>query len=324
MANSNARAGVIGVGHMGRYHVGAYTEIHNIDLVGVVDVNPEPIQSTVAPFDLPVFTDYRELFGKVDIVSIAVPTSLHFQVTKDFLEAGVHVLVEKPIAPTLEEAEEMFSIAAANNVVLHVGHVERFNGAVQEIKKILQDPILIECRRIGPNPGRIADAGVVMDIMIHDIDIVQNLVGRRVVDIQAMGKKVVSEPEDFVTAQLMFENGTVANVVASRISENKIRTLSVSQKDMFVLLDFSAQEISIHRQASSSYQLTNEELRYRQESVIEKIYVHKANPLKLEIQHFHDCAMNHESRNVSVESELQSLKIALKVLEQIHSGHPKG
>ena len=322
MSSGNARAGVVGAGHMGRYHIGAYTEIHNIDLVGVVDTDISLAKEISEPFDYAVYTDYKDLFGKVDIVSVAVPTSLHFQVTKDFLEAGVHVLVEKPIAPTVEEAEEMFKIAQANNVVLHVGHVERFNGAIQEMKKILDDPILIECRRLGPFPGRIKDAGVVMDIMIHDIDIVQNLVESPVVAIQAMGRKVVSDYEDFVTAQLQFESGTVATVVASRVSENKIRTLSVSQKNMYVLLDYAAQEISIHRQASSSYQLTKQELRYRQESVIEKLYVHKANPLKLEIQHFHNCAMNQDVPNVTTESELRSLKIALKVLQQLNMHQP--
>ncbi len=317
MNGGNARAGVVGVGHMGRYHVGAYTEIYNIDLVGVVDANFDRANAAAEPFEYPVFTDYKELFGKVDLVSIAVPTSMHFEVAKEFLEAGVHVLVEKPIAPTMEEAEEMFEIAAANNVVLHVGHVERFNGAVQEIQKIIDNPFLIECRRLGPFTGRIQDAGVVMDIMIHDIDIVQNLVGSPVLEVQAMGKKVASDHEDFVSAQLMFESGTVATMVASRISENKIRTLAVSQRDMYVFLDYSLQEISIHRQSSSSVQLTNEELRYRQESIIERLFVHKANPLKLELQHFHDCAINQKQPNVSPEAELRSLKISLEVLDQL-------
>jgi predicted dehydrogenase len=317
MNSSNARAAVIGAGHMGRYHVAAYTEIHNIDVVGVVDTDPERAKAAAEPFGYSTFADYKELFGKVDLVSIAVPTSQHFEVAKDFLEAGVNVLVEKPIAPTLAEAEEMFEIAAANHVVLHVGHVERFNGAVQEMKKILEDPILIECRRLGPYTARINDAGVVMDLMIHDIDIVQNLVGSPVVEVQAMGRSVVSDFEDFVSAQLMFESGCVANIIASRISENKIRTLGVSQKEMYVSLDYTDQEIHIHRQSSSSVQMTHEHLRYRQEEIIERIFVHKANPLKLEIQHFHDCAIKHKEPMVTTESELRSLKIALKVLEQI-------
>lgn len=315
MNSSKARAGVVGVGHMGRYHVAAYTEIHNIEVVGVADSDPERARAAAGPFGYEVFSNYKELFGKVDMVSIAVPTSLHFEVAREFLEAGVHVLLEKPIAPTLKEAEELFEIAAANHVVLHVGHVERFNGAVQEIKKIIDDPILIECRRLGPFTSRISDAGVVMDIMIHDIDIIQNLVGTDVVDIHALGRKVVSDHEDFVSAQFLFESGTVANIIASRISENKVRTLAVNQKDMYVFLDYSLQEIHIHRQASSSYQLTNEELRYRQESVIERLFVHKANPLKLEIQHFIDCAMDNQKPNVTPVSELRSLKIALKVIE---------
>lgn len=317
MNSQHARAGVVGVGHMGRYHVAAYSEIYNVDLVAVSDTNVDLAKQAVEPFDIPVFEDYHDLFGKVDLVTIAVPTSLHYKVAKEFLEAGVNVLVEKPIAPTLEEAQELFKVADANNVVLHVGHVERFNGAVQEMKKILKDPILIEARRMGPFTPRIKDAGVVMDIMIHDIDIVQNLVGSAVLDIQSLGRKVVSDMEDVVSVQLLFETGTVANMLASRISENKIRTLAVSQKGMYVYLDYSDQEISIHRQASSSYRITHEELRYRQESIIERIYVHKANPLKLEIQHFHDCALKHNEPIVSAESDLRSLTIALKVIEQL-------
>jgi len=317
MASVNARAGVVGVGHMGRYHVGAYTEIHNIDLVGVADPDFDKARSLVEPFGYAAFENYRELFGKVDIVSIAVPTSMHFEVAKDFLEAGVHVLVEKPIAPTIEEAQEMFKIAEANNVALHVGHVERFNGAVQEIKNILDNPYLIECRRIGPFTGRISDAGVVMDLLIHDIDIVQNAVESPVTEIQAMGRKVVSDKEDFVTAQLLFESGTVANFTASRVSENKIRTLAVSQKDMYIYLDYSLQEIMIHRQSSSSSYITNRDLRYRQESVIERLFVHRGNPLKLELQHFHNCAIKKDLPNVTPEKDLQSLRIAVEVLKQL-------
>jgi len=311
------RAGIVGVGHMGRYHVAAYSELFNVDIIGVCDVEKEKAEFAAAPFSLPVFTDYRDLFGKVDVVSVAVPTHLHFQVAKDFLEQGIHVLLEKPIAPTLAEAEQLFDIAAKHDVALHIGHVERFNGAIQEMKKIIDEPYLIESRRIGPWTGRITDAGVVLDLLIHDIDIVQNLVDRPVVDLQVLGRSIRGEHEDLVTVQVKFENGTVATLVASRISEEKIRTLTVHQKEAYIFLDYTDQEIHIHRRSSSSYQMTDQHLKYRQESIVERLFVHKGNPLKFEIQHFLDHATGNGKRMISIDSELRSLKVALQVLDQL-------
>jgi len=242
---------------------------------------------------------------------------LHFQVAKPFIENGIHVLLEKPIANTLEEATELFALAEKKGVHLQVGHVERFNGAVQEIKNIIKDPIVLEFRRVGPFISRISDAGVVMDIMIHDIDIALNLIDSRVKSINAVGGPVFTDMEDFASCQLLFENGCLATFISSRVTQEKVRTMALSQKDAYVFLDFNEQDIQIHRQASSAYLISKEELKYRQESLIERIFVHKGNPLKLEVQHFIDCAMRNAKRNISAESELRSLKIALRVLEKI-------
>lgn len=309
------RAGIVGVGHMGRYHVGAYSELHQVEIVGVCDNDPAKAEQAAAPFELQAFTDYRELFGKVDVVSIAVPTELHYAVTKDFLEHDIHVLLEKPMCPDLKQAEELFAIAARRNLVLHIGHVERFNGAVQELKKIVFDPYLVESRRIGPWTGRSVEVGVVMDLMIHDIDIVLNLVDKPVRDIQVFGRKVCSDYEDLVTLQLEFESGTLATLLASRVTEEKTRTLTVHQKDAFIMLDYANQDIQIHRRASSSYQMTPSHLKYRQESILERVYVHKGNPLKFEIMHFLDNVQGNGERLVSVENELRSLNMSLQVLQ---------
>ena len=156
------RAGVVGVGQMGRYHVGVLAELAQVELVGIVDVDPQRIQHLADTYNTTALTDYHDLLGEVDVVSIAVPTTVHYEVAREFLDAGVHVLIEKPIAPTLAEAEELFELAERRGVMLHVGHVERFNGAVQELKNIVREPILIECRRLGPFQSRVKEDGVVL------------------------------------------------------------------------------------------------------------------------------------------------------------------
>jgi predicted dehydrogenase len=311
------RAGIIGAGHMGRYHVAAYSELYHVDLVGVCDIDPKKTELAAAPFELPTYTDYHDLFGKVDVVSIAVPTHLHYPIARDVLEHGIHVLLEKPITPTLDEARDLFRIAGERDLVLHVGHVERFNGAVQEMKKIVDRPYLVESRRIGPWTGRINDAGVVLDLLIHDLDIVLNLVGGEVVKLDVQGRKIRSDFEDLVTVQMEFESGTLATMLASRVSEEKIRTLTVHQPKAYVFLDYSSQEIHIHRQAGSSSALTSQHLSYRQESIVERLFVHKGNPLKFEIQHFIEHAMDKSKHKLNTEQELRSLGLALEILAHL-------
>ena len=311
------RAGVVGVGKMGEYHVGVLSEMPRVEMAMVADASEERARTIAERYDTSYCTNYRDLFEKIDVVVVAVPTALHYEVARDFLKAGIHVLLEKPCANDLAQARELFKIAAENKLTLHIGHIERFNGAVQEIKKVIKDPLMLEFRRVGPFTGRITDAGVVMDIMIHDIDIALNLIDSKVKSLKAVAGSAFTDMEDYASCQLLFENGCMANFISSRATQEKIRTMSLSQKDAYVFLDFNEQDIQIHRQASSDYFMTKEELTYRQESMIERIFVHKGNPLKLEIQHFLDCAMRDAKRHISAENELRSLKIALRVLEQI-------
>jgi len=309
------RAGVVGVGQMGQYHVGIYSELHNVELVGVADADHQRGAYVAGKYGTPLYLDYRHLLGKVDVVSIAVPTSLHYPVAQTFLEAGVHVLLEKPIAHTMEEATELFRIANNHGVALHVGHVERFNGAIQELKNIVHEPWFIESRRLGPFVPRIKEDGVVLDVMIHDIDIILNLVDSPITRLYALGKSINSEREDLANVQICFQNGCIANIVASRSTEIKIRTMAITQRDAYIILDYTDQDIRVHRQASSEHVVTRGALRYRQESLIERIFVHKENPLKLEIQHLLDCVSRRTTRVVSVEKELRSLQVALQILE---------
>ncbi|TYB32281.1 MAG: Gfo/Idh/MocA family oxidoreductase, partial [Flexistipes sinusarabici] len=254
---------------------------------------------------------------KVDAVTVAAPTKYHHQIVKECLLADKHVLVEKPITTNIEEAQELFEIARQRELTLHIGHVERFNGAVQELKKIVRNPFLIESRRVGPYDERVKNDSIILDLMIHDIDIILNIVGKDVIDVEAKGSKVYSNLPDFASVNLIFENNAVANIIVSRITQKKDRTLSISQEDTFVFLDYTNQDINIYRKGSSQHIFGERELRYKNEYITERLFVYKDNPLMLEIRHFVDCVKGNVVRMIPVEHELRSLKLALKVDEII-------
>lgn len=312
------KVGVIGVGKMGEYHVGVLSELREVNLTVVSDTSADRGEIISQRYGVPYLKDYKEALKQMDAAIIAVPTGLHYEVGKEVLNSGVHVLMEKPCADNLDHARELFDIADQNNLILQVGHIERFNGAVQELHKIVDDPIYVECKRMGPFVERMKDDGVVLDIMIHDIDILLNLIDSKVSRINVMGKSVFTDRDDLVSVQLEFENKCIANIVASRASQNKIRTLSVTQKDSYIILDYTDQEIYVHRQSSSEHTLSKGSLRYKQESLIERIFVHKDNPLKLEDKHFIDCVKNGSPRKVGVNNELYSLEIALEIVERFN------
>lgn len=307
------RVAVVGVGRMGQYHVGVYSEIPDVRLIGIADINETRGKEIAEKYNTKSYSDYKKLLGKVDVASIAVPTSLHYKIAKDFLQAGTNILIEKPMTRSIDEARELFNIAEKKGLTLHIGHVERFNGAVQELKKIVDNPLFIESRRLGPYDPRIQDDGVVMDLMIHDIDIILNLLNSKVRDINVVGKSVFSDKDDLCNVQLEFENGCLATITASRATQHKIRTLAITQKDKYIFLDYTNQDIHIHRQAFSEHSITKQELRYKQESFTERIFVHRENPLKIELKHLIDCAANGAERKVSVEEEIYSLQIALEI-----------
>ena len=324
MAKSErVRAAVVGAGHMGQYHTLVYAELWDVDLVGVVDVDGERARRVAAQYDTLAFSDHRELIGRVDVASVSVPTEAHFGVAKDLLEAGVSVLVEKPMTPTLEEARELFRIARASAAVLHVGHVERFNGAVQEVRNIVDRPILIESRRLGPFVPRVQKDTVVMDLMIHDIDIVLGLVDSEPRRVVALGSSVHSDVADVANVQIQFGSGALAIITASRATEQKIRTLAITQPDAYIVLDYADQDIRIHRRAAQEYTLNRESIRYRQASFVEHLFVHKDNPLKLEILHLIR-AMRRARETGTVElpesDDIRSLAVALEIERMIREG----
>jgi len=324
--NGRLRAGVVGTGHMGQYHVLVYAELPDADLVGVADIDGDRAAAIAGRYETRAFGDHRELIGLVDVVSVAVPTEQHFHVARDLLEAGIGVLVEKPMTPTLEEARELFAIANRTGAILHVGHVERFNGAVDELKQLVAAPILIESRRLGPFIPRVQKDTVVMDLMIHDIDIVLGLVDSPPVRLAAQGGSVHTEVADVAAVQIRFASGAVATITASRATEEKIRTLAITQPDAYIVLDYTEQDIHIYRRAAQEYEMKRGSIRYRRASFVEHLKVHRDNPLKLEIQHLLGAVRRRRAGEpvvVAEQDDLRSLAMALEIERMIRDGVPE-
>ncbi|MCX8029666.1 MAG: Gfo/Idh/MocA family oxidoreductase [Brevinematales bacterium] len=319
---SKVSVAVIGVGHMGRYHVNALASMDDVNLVGVCDINEKQGYEIADRYKTKYFRDVRDLFGRVDAVVVAVPTFLHYYIASEFIKRGVHVLVEKPITRSINYAKKLIDLSSKYNVVLQVGHIERYNGAVQELRNIVTKPLLIEARRMGPKNTRIRDVGVVLDLMVHDLDIVLNVIGKGnkdIIYIGASGIKVYSDYEDVANATIVFSDETIANITASRVTENKRRILQISQEGSFIEIDYSTQDITIYRQASSDYILNKDEIKYVQEAFIEKVFVKKEDALKRELRHFINCVLGKEKPMFSNELDLKTHTVAKKIMDIIYS-----
>ena len=248
------RAAVIGVGYLGRFHAQKYAALPNVELVGVVDADPETAQRVAKELGVAAFTDYRELLGaagskraRVDLVSVASTTETHHAVARDCLAAGVHVLAEKPITVTVAQADELIALADAKHLVLQVGHLERFNPAWLAVKDKITRPVFIEAHRMAPFKARGIDVSVVLDLMIHDLDLILPLVGSPVTDLRASGVSVLTDGIDIANARIEFANGCVANLTASRTSTASLRRLRVFQHHEYISVDFGDRRIGISR-----------------------------------------------------------------------------
>jgi len=324
MRNSNSKRdncikiGVIGTGKMGTYHANVLSSLNRyIDFIGVFDINEERTKYIADKYGTNAYSSCDELINDADALCIAVPTNLHYKVAKETLLAGVHTLVEKPIACSIREAEDLVNTAKKNNLIFQVGHVERFKGPVVELKKIVEDPYLIEARRLSPWVDREWDTGVVLDLMIHDIDIVLSLVKSQIKYIDAVGKSVNSDYEDIASAVVQFENGAIANITASRLSETRVRQMSVSQKNAFIRLNFETNDINIYRGSSTSFFVTKKAITYKQDFFVEKVLAQKENALKEEIQHFIDCIIGKACPVVKGEDDIRTLAITLQMIKKI-------
>ncbi|MBP7055720.1 MAG: Gfo/Idh/MocA family oxidoreductase [Candidatus Omnitrophica bacterium] len=299
------RFGVIGTGRLGEFHTKVYSRLDSIKLVGVCDCNIERALEVGKKYHTASFADYEELFDKVDAVSIAVPTSLHYNIAKDFLSNNIHVLIEKPMTKTLSEADELIEIAKENKLILQVGHIERFNSAVLAIEPYLQKPKFIECQRLGPFHKRVKDVGVVLDLMIHDIDIVLGLMKQDVVKIEAVGLSTVSDYEDVANVRLTFEDGTIADITASRITKDVVRKMRIFQEDSYISLDYVNQDTAIFRKTGDRIEK-------------EKIRVVKKEPLKKELKSFIDCVKSGRKPVVSGVEGRRALQVALEIIAKIN------
>jgi len=309
--------GVIGTGHMGLYHINVVSTLPEVELVGIYDSDKKKSEQLAPKYLTQAFLSPQELIKKCEAVSIAVPTTMHYEIGKKVLESGCHTLIEKPITHSIKEAEDLISLAQKKKKILQVGHVERFNSAVQELNRIVDRPYLWESRRLGPNTGRIKDVGVVLDLMIHDIDICLRVVQDEVSELHAFCHKESATHEDVATASLRFKQGCVANLVASRATQEKIRTLAISQKDSYITLDFTTQDLQIHRQASTLISTSIEKIKDQRVSLIERLLIHNENPLKTEINYFLTCIKNQNDSFQSNKIDLETLRIALEIAEKI-------
>jgi predicted dehydrogenase len=305
------RVGVIGVGYLGRFHAEKYANMENVDLVGVVDVIREKADATAANVGTVAYQNHRDLFGKVDAVSIVVPTPAHFSVGLDFLEHGVDVLIEKPLTARIEEADELIRVADTQNLILQVGHLERFNPAIVALQDIVKNPMFIESHRLSIFKDRSTDVSVVLDLMIHDIDIILNFVRSELKAIHAAGVPVIGEHVDIANVRLEFENGCVANVTASRISAKDQRKIRMFQKDGYISVDFAKHEIMIIRrdEKGTSNLIPGMDIR--------QITFSDTDALDDELKAFVDAVLKREAPKVTGQVGRRALKTALIIMEQI-------
>jgi len=305
------RVGVVGVGYLGRFHARIYADMADVELVGVADVDRERAREIAELHHCQPYADARELIDKVDAVSIVVPTIYHVEVARPFIEHGVHTLIEKPIAPTTAEAESLVALADRSGVVFQVGHLERFNAGIMELAARVQQPRFLEVHRLGEFVDRATDVDVVTDLMIHDIDIVMSLVQSKIQNIAADGIPVITDQVDIANARIEFENGAVANVTASRVSNKKLRRIRIFGREQYYGLDYIGQKIEIVRAVPDSGGGKWPKI------VTEMLDVKPHPPLDMELAHFVSCVRTGKTPLVNGRVGLEALRVAQLVREKI-------
>ncbi len=301
-----SKVAVIGVGHLGKHHARIFSEMENAELVGVADIQQERAEAVAAQHTSVAYTDYRELFGKVDAVSLAVPTIHHAALGLDLLRNGIDVLIEKPISTTVEEARQLIAAANENKRILQVGHVERFNPVVMAAREVATQPQFFEIHRLAAFSARSLDIDVVLDLMIHDLDIILSLVQAPVKEVRAVGIPVLSQKADIANARVEFEDGCVANLTASRVSFERMRKLRFFQPHDYISIDYAAQKGTM--------------VSLRMGRVIErKLEPVENEPLKLELQAFIGAVTRRETPVVSGDDGLKALQLAITINDQIIS-----
>ncbi|MSU36229.1 MAG: Gfo/Idh/MocA family oxidoreductase [Pedosphaera sp.] len=333
------RVAVLGVGSLGKEHARIYAElsrIHAAELVGVFDTQTEAARLHASKNGVRAFTSVDEAAAACDALSVVTPTSTHFELARQLLGQGKHLLVEKPMTDRADQAEELVNLARDRGLILQVGHVERFNPVYSYLEQVVTSPRFIECHRLSPYPARSTDIGVVLDLMIHDLDVVMAFVKSPIVQIDAVGIPVLSASEDIANARLRFANGCVANLTASRISPErmrKIRVFSGGSQPAYISLDYRAQEGFIYRLArdgESESSLFKKLLLSKESTIVsefagkrivrEPVPITKEAPLKLELAHFVDCVGKRQTPRVSGDQAKAALDVAFEIARQIRAG----
>jgi predicted dehydrogenase len=308
------RAAVVGVGYLGRFHAQKFARAADCELAAIVDSRAEARDQVAAECGTRPLADYRELLGRVDAVSIATPTPAHFAIARAFLEAGAHVLVEKPITETPEQARQLIELAKHRKLVLQVGHLERFNAAILAAEPYLTAPRFIECHRLAPYRERGTDVNVVLDLMIHDIDIVQTIVGAPIATIDAIGTTVFSDEIDIANARIRFENGCVANATASRVSLKTERKLRVFEDDAYLSIDLQQKILTLIRKRPGPPEAGQLPV------TIEEQSFDQGDALKAEIESFLECVRTGRAPVVGGEAGMRALETAMRITEQVQRG----
>lgn len=306
--SEKVKVGVVGVGAIGRNHARIYSELEEADLVAVYDTDAELASKLAEEFGTQAVTSLEDLIAKVDAASVSSPTVSHLDVGSQLLEAGKDVLVEKPISDSLANARTLVELAHEKGRILQVGHIERFNPVMKQLETCMTQPVFIESHRLSPFPKRSLDIGVVLDLMIHDLEIILHLVHSPVAHIDAVGVSVLTAREDIANARIRFENGCVANVTASRISPERLRKIRVFQSDSYLSLDYQEQSGWIYRKDGM-------------EIVREEVNVEKDEPLKLELAAFVECVKKGEQPKVSGHHGAAALNIAMEITQLIEVGN---
>jgi len=316
------KVGVIGLGRMGQQHVRIYSGLRRVQLVGVSDINPETGMRVAQRYDVPFYESTEELLSRVDAVSIVTPTPFHFELAMQCLAKGVHILVEKPVTETLEQAETFVAAAESSSLTVQVGHIERFNPAYIELRNVLEDLNLlaVNMRRLSAYTGSNTDVNVILDLMIHDTDLALDLAGEEPVEVMASGISAFGSAVDHAVAQLVFPSGPVMTLTASRVTEEKVRAMEITAREAYVEANLLNKTVQVHRRSFGEYQGHNKRgIKYRQESILESIVVPIVEPLYSELQHFTDSVIDRKPVVVTPRQGMQALRLAIQICSALQA-----
>jgi predicted dehydrogenase len=316
------RIGVIGAGKMGERHCRVCANLPRVELVGLSDLDPQRGRQVADWYDTGYFADRQALLSQVDAVTIAAPTQVHHSLAVECLQQGLHVMVEKPIAETSEQARQLVALAEERELVLQVGHIERFNPAYIELKHVAEDLSIVgvSMRRLSPFDTSNVDVDVIRDLMIHDLDLAVDLMGVEPDGIVAWGRSIHTGAIDHAVTTLSFQGGPIATLFASRVTEQKVRAVEVIADGAYIEADLLNKTVLVHRRTFPQYLDNHHTTKYRQESVIERIHVPMSEPLMLELRHFANCVREGRPSDVSGHDGLRALELTERVVRSLNGG----